>query len=407
MSQLDLEYTRSQFPAFNAASLVGQSFFENAGGSFMCQQVMNRFQRYFEQRKVQPYYAFSASVEAGAEMDLAVVRFARYLNVMPNEVLFGPSTSQNTYVLANAMRQRLVAGDAIVVSGQEHEANSGVWRKLAENGVDLRIWPIDVDDGRLHSANLLPLLDQSVKLVAMTHCSNLIGEINNVREIADLTHAVGGILLVDGVSYCPHGLPDVDALGADIYLFSTYKVYGPHQGVMVIRHTARSLLEPQAHYFNYDNPMKWMVPAGPDHAQMASSNGIIDYFDALDTHHGGADDNGRPRRVEALLRDAEKNNIKTLLSYISQRSDVRLIGPNYSANRAPTISFVSNQLEANDIVRALAGKGVMSGAGHFYAARVFKQMGLSATEGAVRLSFVHYTSVDDIAKAIKTLDEVL
>ncbi|MEK9745128.1 MAG: aminotransferase class V-fold PLP-dependent enzyme, partial [Candidatus Puniceispirillum sp.] len=224
---IDLEFVRRQFPAFATPSLDGHCFFENAGGSYMCQPVIDRFNRYFVQRKVQPYYAFAASQEAGAEMDLAPVRFARYLNVDADEVLFGPSTSQNTYVLARACLERLAPGEAIIVSAQEHEANSGVWRKLADYGIDIRIWPVDPHDGRLQLSDLLSLLDNKVRLVAVTHCSNLVGEINPVRAIADATHQAGGLLLVDGVSYCPHGFPDVDALGADIYLFSTYKTYGP------------------------------------------------------------------------------------------------------------------------------------------------------------------------------------
>jgi len=404
---IDLDFVRSQFPAFATASLDGQSFFENAGGSYMCQPVIDRFNRYFVQRKVQPYYAFAASQEAGAEMDLAPVRFARYLNVDADEVLFGPSTSQNTYVLARACLERLAPGEAIIVSAQEHEANSGVWRKLADYGIDIRIWPVDPRDGRLHLADLLSLLDNKVRLVAVTHCSNLVGEINPVRAIADATHQAGGLLLVDGVSYCPHGFPDVDALGADIYLFSTYKTYGPHQGVMVIRHAARALLAPQAHFFNHDNPMKWMVPAGPDHAQMAAANGVIDYFDALDAHHGGQDDKDRPSRVAALFKNAETPHIKTLLDYIGSRNDVRLIGPADPARRAATISFVVPHLSAGAIGQRLADRGIMAGAGHYYAARLFSQIGLDPAAGAVRLSFVHYTSSADMTKLIAALDEIL
>ena len=404
---IDLDFVRRQFPAFATASLDGQSFFENAGGSYMCQPVIDRFNRYFVQRKVQPYYAFAASQEAGAEMDLAPVRFARYLNVDADEVLFGPSTSQNTYVLARACLERLAPGEAIIVSAQEHEANSGVWRKLADYGIDIRIWPVDPRDGRLHLADLLSLLDNKVRLVAVTHCSNLVGEINPVRAIADATHQAGGLLLVDGVSYCPHGFPDVDALGADIYLFSTYKTYGPHQGVMVIRHAARALLAPQAHFFNHDNPMKWMVPAGPDHAQMAAANGVIDYFDALDAHHGGQDDKDRPSRVAALFKNAETPHIKTLLDYIGSRNDVRLIGPDDPARRAATISFVVPHLSAGAIGQRLADRGIMAGAGHYYAARLFSQMGLDTAAGAVRLSFVHYTSSADMTKLITALDEIL
>jgi len=404
---VDLDYIRRQFPAFSTASLNGQAFFENAGGSYMCQPVIDRFQRYFEERKVQPYYAFAASQEAGAEMDLAPIRFARYLNVAPDEVLFGPSTSQNTYVLAQAIRERLSPQDALIVSAQEHEANSGVWRKLAQDGIDVRVWPVDPVDGRLHLTGLAPLLDEQVRLVAVTHCSNLVGEINPIAKIATMVHGSGALLLVDGVSYCPHGLPDVAALGADIYLFSTYKTFGPHQGVMVIREAARKLLAPQAHYFNHDNPAKWMVPAGPDHAQVAAANGMIDYFDALDAHHGGADDADRPRRLEQMFRNAELPHIKTLLTYVSARNDIRLIGPSDPDVKAPTISFISEKHPATEVGHRLAKQGIMAGAGHYYATRLFEALGLDAERGVVRISFVHYTSEAEINHLIRALDSIL
>ena len=110
-------------------------------------------------------------------------------------------------------------------------------------------------------------------------------QINPVAEIARRAKAAGAVTVVDGVSYAPHGLPDVDALGADVYLFSLYKTYGPHQGLMVIRKPLLEALGNQGHYFNAAYPRKRLVPAGPDHAQVAAARGIAEYFDAPDVHH--------------------------------------------------------------------------------------------------------------------------
>ena len=407
MAKLDLEFVRAQFPAFAAENLVGHANFENAGGSYMCGQVVDRFARYFEQRKVQPYGYYKASMEAGEEMDLAHSRLAQYLNVRDDEVMYGPSTSQNTYVLAQAFLAHMRAGDNLVVSEQEHEANAGVWHRLAQHGMAVRVWEMDHQTGLLDPADLNALLDERTVFVAMTHCSNIVGEINDVRKVADAVHDAGAVLIVDGVSYCPHGLPDVDALGADIYMFSAYKTYGPHQGVMVIRDRAKAILEPQAHYFNHKNPMKYMVPAGPDHAQVAAANGMFDYFDALDAHHGGGDDAGRPRRVEALFHDAETENLAPILTYLSERNDIRLIGGIDPSKRAPTLSFTSNRLASCDIAKKLAYMGVMAGAGNFYAVRCLDGLGISPDDGVVRLSFVHYTSRDEINQAISALDQIL
>ena len=407
MTTLDLDFVRRQFPAFQSPSLEGQAFFENAGGSYMCQQVIDRFHRYFHDRKVQPYGFFKASIEAGDEMDLAHQRLARYLNVRDDEVMFGPSTSQNTYVLAQAFLGRLQEGDQIIVSEQEHEANAGAWRRMESHGITVTIWPIDPDTGRLDISALMGLMTDRIRIVAMTHCSNVVAEIHDVRAVADLAHDAGAILVVDGVSYSPHGLPDVAALGADVYLFSLYKTYGPHQGAMVIRDSARSLIAPQAHYFNHDNPHKYMVPAGPDHAQVAASNGMFDYFDAVDAHHGGADDGQRPHRVETLFRQAEVDNLKLVLDYLNARNDIRLIGPGDAEIRAPTVAFQSRHHQAEDIAKKLADHGIMAGAGDFYAVRPLEAMGIKIDEGVVRLSFVHYTSRDEINKMLTALDTIL
>ena len=404
---LDLDFVRQQFPAFSEPSLQGQAFFENAGGSYMCQQVIDRFHTIFHERKLQPYYAFKASADLGNEMDQAHQRMARYLNVPTDEVMFGPSTSQNTYVLAQALLARMSPGDGIIVSGQEHEANAGVWRRLTSHGMRVLVWEADPITGQLDLNTLASLLDDRITMVAMTHCSNLVAEINPVRKVADMVHDANAILLVDGVSYCPHGLPDIDAIGADIYLFSSYKTYGPHQGVMVIRKSAHAALEPQSHYFNRDIPSKWMTPAGPDHVQIAAANGMLDYFDALDHHHGGTDDAMRPRRVETLFHQAERDNLRVLLDYLGNRNDLRLLGSNDPDNRAPTVSFTSSRLSATDIGQQLAARNIMAGVGDFYAVRLLETMGLSPEDGAVRLSFVHYTSRDEINQAIAALDDIL
>jgi selenocysteine lyase/cysteine desulfurase len=407
VAKLDLDFVRRQFPAFSAKSLHGQANFENAGGSYMCGQVIDRFSRYLEQRKVQPYWHYQASVEAGEEMDLAHQRLAQYLNVRLDEVMYGPSTSQNTYVLAQGFLARMKPGDSLVVSEQEHEANSGVWHRMADHGMNVKVWPIDGDTGLLNPDDLDDLLDEKTVFVTMTHCSNIVGNINDIRPIADKVHDAGSVLIVDGVSYCPHGLPDVDALGADVYMFSAYKAYGPHQGVMVIRDRAKALIEPQAHYFNHHDSKKYMVPAGPDHAQVAASNGMFDYFDAVDAHHGGADDDGRPRRVERLFHEAEVENLEVMLSYLTARNDIRLIGSADPERRAPTVTFKSSRLSSDEIARKLAAMKVMAGSGSFYALRCLQGLGVDPDDGVVRLSFVHYTSRAEIDQALSALDQIL
>ena len=407
MTALDLDFVRAQFPAFSDPRLSREVFLENAGGSYACRQVIGRLTEFYTRRKVQPYGAFAASQEGGAEMDEAVSRLAAMLGVESDEVSVGPSTTQNTYVLAQAFRQTLKPGEAIIVTQQDHEANSGPWRRLAEDGIEVREWGVDPDTGLLETSRLEALLDDRVALVCFPHCSNIVGAVNPVADWCRLAHEVDAVACVDAVSYAPHGFVDVAAIGADIYLFSAYKTYGPHQGVMVIRRDLSDRLANQGHYFNSHLRPKRFTPAGPDHAQVAALGGIADYVDTLAAHHGGS---GKGRAAAALVHDLqtaqERELLGPLLGYLKGRNDIRLLGPDGPAAKVGTVALASDR-PAIEIAKALAGRGINAGGDHFYAVRLLEALGLDPEHGVVRLSLVHYTSRADIDRALEALDAVL
>lgn len=405
---LDLEFVRAQFPAFAEPSMQGRAFFENAGGSFACKPVIDRLTRFYTQRKVQPYWDFEASRLGGEEMDEARTRMAAMLGVQNDELSFGPSTTQNTYVLAQAFAQMLKPGEAIIVTNQDHEANSGPWRRLADRGIEVREWAIDPGTGHLDPSVLENLLDEKVRLVCFPHCSNVVGEINPVTEITALAHTAGAFVCVDGVSYAPHGFPDVGTLGPDIYLFSAYKTYGPHQGLMVVRRTLGELLPNQGHFFNAGSLYKRFTPAGPDHAQIAACAGMADYVDALYDHHigGTADALQRGMAVHDLMRTREEGALIQLMDAVKDRNDLRILGPTDAAVRAPTVALDLGR-DPLPVAAALAAHGIMTGGGDFYSRRTLQAMGIDPEVGVLRLSFTHYTSDADIAQLRDALDAVL
>lgn len=408
MPDLDIDFVRAQFPAFAELSLEGQAFFENAGGSYACDPVIDRLTRFYRTRNVQPYASYAVSEAGGAEMDEAHERMAALLGVATDELHFGPSTSANTYTLAQAFRGLLAPGDAVVVTNQDHEANSGVWRRLSEAGLELREWRVDPATGALDQAGLARLLDGRVRLVCFPHCSNILGQVNPVAKIAALAHDAGAVVCVDGVSYAPHGFPDVGRLGADIYLFSAYKTYGPHQGVMVVRRDLAERLPNQGHYFNADMISKRLTPAGPDHAQVAAAAGMADYVDALHARHF-SDDSGpaaRAARVHDLQRAREGRLLAPLLDYLRERNDLRLLGPDQPECRVPTVA-VALARPGEAVAAELAPHGIMAGGGHFYAARLLDALGIDPVHGVLRLSFVHYTHEDEVERLIRALDAVL
>ena len=410
MTSLDIDFVRRQFPAFSEPSLEGFVHFENAGGSFACSQMVDSLHHYYRATKVQPDYCFEPSHTAGEQMKRARTRMARWLNVEADEVHFGASTSQNTYVLAQALREHLQPGDEIIVTNQDHEANIGAWRRLEAAGMVIRQWCVDTDSGELDGADLETLLNERTRVVAFTHCSNIVGSMHPVREWTEKIHAAGAMAIVDGVSYAGHGLPDVAALGADIYLFSLYKVYGPHLGVMTMRRDINERLPNQGHFFNSSHPTARFTPAGPDHAQIASVNGVIDYFEDVYDHHFDAQDTtptSKTNQVRALFQHAERRNLQPLLDFLSQHRKVKLIGKNVTKKRAPTVSFTVDGRDPGEIAKALAQRNIGIGNGHCYAYRLIEALGIPLDEGVVRTSFVHYTRQEELQRLLEALDDVL
>ena len=250
---------------------------------------------YYTDTKVQPYAAYGPSAVAGERMDRSRARWADALGVGFDEVIFGPSTSINTYVLARRLRTRPLPrrrGDRHQPGprGQHRRASAGRpsgWGARCESGEPTPT------TGLLDVADFESLLNERTRLVTVPHASNIVGKENDIIRICELAHAVGARVIVDGVSFAPHSIPDVAELGADVYLFSLYKTYSVHQGLMVVRRDLMAELPNQGHFFNDASLDKRLNPAGPDHAQVASAGAVLDYVEALHRHHGGGPETRR------------------------------------------------------------------------------------------------------------------
>ena len=182
MTALDLDFIRDQFPAFREPSLAGQRHFENAGGSWACQQTIEALTAFTGQQSFSPIIRTQCSAR-GQGMDRAYARWADRLNVGVNELTIGPPTSINTYVLAQAFAATLSAGDEVIVTNQDHEANGGAWRKMADHvGATLKEWRVDPETGLLDVALLRQLLTPNTRLVTLPHCSNIVAHKNPIAD---------------------------------------------------------------------------------------------------------------------------------------------------------------------------------------------------------------------------------
>ncbi|MEM8618923.1 MAG: aminotransferase class V-fold PLP-dependent enzyme [Actinomycetota bacterium] len=409
-ASLDLGLVREQFPIF--AGERGDAFFENAAGSFACRQTIDALTRYYTEMKVQPYSAYAASAAAGAAMDRSRSRWAEALGVADSEVVFGPSTSANTYVLANAFADVLGPGDEVIVTNQDHEANTGAIRRAAERaGAALVEWPVDPASGLLDIEELAVLLTERTRVVTLPHASNIVGQENDVARVCALAHRVGARVVVDGVALAPHGIPDVAALDADVYLFSLYKTYSVHQGLMVVRNGLMDELPNQGHFFNADESDKRLNPAGPDHAQVAASAAVLDYVELLDAAHrpnAGGSLWAACRRVTRRWQSHESSLTAELLATLGAMDGVRVLGPasvdQPRLHRCPTVAFVPRDEAPAAVARRLVERGIKTNSGHFYAWRLLDAVGVEPADGVVRLSFVHYTSQRDVERVIAALE---
>jgi len=404
---LDLELVRSHFPAFDSGKQP--RFFENAGGSFPCRQTNDALLSFYDETKVQPYSRYPESAEAGARMDNSYVRWADALGVNETEIVFGPSTSMNTYVLAHALSSRLGPGDEVIVTNQDHEANTGATRRMVEaTGATLREWHVDPTSGALSIEQFESLLSERTRLVAFPHCSNIVGTENDATTICSLARQAGARTIVDGVSYAPHGFCDIGAMGADVYLFSLYKTYSVHQGLMVLREDFADELPNQSHHFNASDPRKRMTPAGPDHAQVAAGSAVLDYVEATTPGHASLRDTCEAAKEAWQAHEATL--AQPVLRWLDAHADVRLIGPTeapQSMHRCPTVAFVSHSRSSSEICQRLVDAGVMASSGNFYAQRALEGVGVDPSDGVVRLSWVHYTSPADIEHLLAACEQAL
>ncbi|MGB5377678.1 aminotransferase class V-fold PLP-dependent enzyme [Muriicola sp.] len=407
--KLDIPFVRSQFPAFSEPSLQGWAFFENAGGSYPCKQFIGKLTDFYLKNKVQPYYPYPASMKAGEMMDTSYSRMAEYLNVEASEIHFGPSTTQNVYVLANAMRPMWENGDEIIVSCQDHEANAGAWRRLGECGIKVVEWHVNKTTGMLSMEDLDGLFTNRTKMVAFPHCSNVIGYFNPVTEISKMAHVHGAICVVDGVAAAPHGFPDLKTLGADIYLFSLYKTYGPHLGFMYVKQALIEKMENQSHFFKEGISKSMITPAGPDHAQIGAVSGILDYLDTVYDHHfkKPASPSERNRAINELFHKHEQELLERLLDFLCSREDLRIVGPDNSSGRAPTVSIIPLKKSVKVVYTSLLRHKLMLGMGDFYAVRPLKDMEIPRIPGVIRISFLHYTTKAEVDQLIEGLKESL
>jgi cysteine desulfurase family protein (TIGR01976 family) len=399
-----MEEIRAQFPALESST----RFMENAGGSQVPQSVIDAVSSYF----VNSYVQLGAGYEQSNAADAIVREAHKFADDFVNaggrgQCVIGPSTTRLLANVGRAYRRTLRAGDEIIVSLANHESNIGPWVQLEETaGVRIVWWPVDPNTHIVDPRTLSPLVNRRTRLICIPHVSNLIGHVTDVKAVSKIAHLMGAEVVVDGVAFAPHRAVDVAALDADWYVFSPYKTFAPHMGVLYGRHLSWAPLTGPNHFFipRDDIEHKWEL-GGPSHEACAGWVGLQPYLAFL----AGTEYEGR-KTIEATFTRVEmleRRLTEKLVNFLVQHPNITVIGPGMGADRLPTVSFIHRSKTSAEIAAALQESRFAVRRGHMYAYRLCESLGLTPEDGVVRISLVHYNTAKEVDSLIVALTEVL
>ncbi|MEP7155218.1 MAG: cysteine desulfurase-like protein [Betaproteobacteria bacterium] len=399
---------RAEFPALNDNYI----YLDNAGGSQVLRRVADRIHDYLLTTSVQLGASYAQSQRASQKVLDARRAIAALINAAHDEeVVMGGSTTGLMFLLTQAILPGILAGDEIIVTNTDHEANIGGWMRLREAGAVVKVWEVNRDSLALELDELQTLLTAKTKWVAMTHASNVLGTVNPVAEVAARVHACGARLCVDAVAYAPHRLVDVQASGADVYVFSFYKVFGPHYAVLWGHRDFLLALPTLNHHFIGPENLPYKLQPGNVNFELSyGCAGIGEYLADMGTLFGVEGDH-RTRMQFAFdcFARHEDRLCEQLLGFLRGRPNVRIIGLDKvtSGNRMPTVSFVVAGKSPEDIVRHMDKFDIGIRFGDFYAKRLIEALGLQHHGGVVRVSMAHYNTTEEIERLIHHLDEAI
>nr|WP_249784854.1 cysteine desulfurase-like protein [Pseudomonas oryzihabitans] len=407
VNPLDIAYVRKQFPG-----LAGDyAFMDNAGGSLVLQGVADRVADYLLNSSVQLGASYAPSVAAGERVMQARRSVMQLINAAhPDEVIMGGSTTHLLQILCRAIAPSIAPGDEIIVTNCDHEANIGPWVRLcADRGATLRVWEVDPESLELELDDLQALLGDRTRYVAVTHVSNILGSINPVAEIARRVHAVGAQLCVDAVAYAPHRLVDVQASGADFYVYSFYKTFGPHFAVLWGRRDLLLAFPSLNHFFIGQEVVPYKLQPGNVNYELSfGCIGISDYLlDIADQLGVQGSERERMQAAFDAFEIQEDALAERLLGFLRQRSGVRIIGKTSVQARVPTISFVVEGVRSDAVVLKVDEQRIGIRFGDFYARRLIEALGLAPQGGVVRVSLAHYNTLEEIDRLIAALDQAI
>ncbi|HEY7045141.1 MAG TPA: cysteine desulfurase-like protein [Nocardioidaceae bacterium] len=394
----DVERVRADFPALED----GVAYFDGPGGSQVPRQVADAMAAAMVSGISNRGTVTRAELRAEAVVRNAREAVADLLGAVPGGVVFGRSMTQLTFDVAHTMAKNWSAADEIVVTRLDHDGNVRPWVVAAERaGATVRWVDFDPDTAELTVADVEAQLSDRSRLVAVTGASNLLGTRPDIPAITAAVHAAGAMAYVDGVHLTPHAPVDVAALGADFFVCSPYKFFGPHHGVLVADPGLLETLDPDKLL-----PATSAVPERYEQGTLpyeilAGTTATVDFIAGIASEAASR----RERVLESMasVEAYEDNLLARLVEGLASQARVRLHGA--PKRRTPTLLFSVDGVEARTVYEALAARGVNAPAGSFYALEASRRIGLGDT-GAVRAGLAPYTTTQDVDRLVAGVAEI-
>src|SRR5579864_5321203 len=408
---LDSAWVRAQFPSLKL-QVNGQAvaFLDGPAGTQVPRQVMDAIQNYFLTSNANTCGAFETSRRNDAMIAATRSAMADFFNCDPSEVVFGQNMTTITFALARAIGRELKAGDGIVVTTLDHDANVAPWRALEEKGVAIRQADIREADCTLDLDDLKRKITAKTKLVAVGYASNAVGTINPVAEITKLAHDAGALMFIDAVHYAPHGPIDVRALDCDFLVCSPYKFFGPHMGTLYGKREQLLQFKPYKVRPATDAlPDRWET--GTQVQELISGIGAaVDYLAELGRRHDPAATDRRSALLAAyrVTRQHETSLLGRLIDGLLAIPKLQLFGirdPKRFHERCSTISIRIGEHNPTEIAKFLGDRGVFTWDGNYYALNLSERLGVEKQGGFLRVGLVHYNTAEEVDRLLAALRE--
>lgn len=405
---------RKQFPAL-ARMVNGRPavFMDGPGGTQVPQRVIDAGSNYLAHNNANHGGVFATSVESDAILAQAHQAVGDLLGSEdPDTIFFGQNMTSLTFALSRAIARRWRAGDEIIVTRLDHDANVTPWVMAAHDaGATVRYIGLRQDDCTLDLDDFRAKLSPRTRLVAVGCASNATGTVNPVHEICQAARAVGAWTFLDAVHFAPHALIDVNDFGCDFLACSAYKFFGPHVGIMWGRH---DLLEDVSAYkvrpASNELPDKWMTGT-QNHEAIAGALAVVEYLADVGRVVSPASSNRRTALIAAFqaIRQYETELTGHLMRGLSEISSLKVWGitdPQRLGERLPTVSITHAKISPLELARHLAQQGIFVWHGNYYALQLTESLGLEP-DGMVRIGLVHYNTREEVEQVLSALRDTV